>query len=136
MCIHNIKDNSCFKWKNNSESSPNMNKKITTRRFLTCLCFILFADIIVSVSVGPRDTLNLDINGFYLDDMISYSPASLGAFFNSSSINNFTVLAAEANRPEELQCPSMNVISTRYRCKVQWNIFYNLCDYNLYEFNI
>ena len=119
MCIHNIKDNSCFKWKNNSESSPNMNKKITTRRFLTCLCFILFADIIVSVSVGPRDTLNLDINGFYLDDMISYSPASLGAFFNSSSINNFTVLAAEANRPEELQCPSMNVISTRYRCKVQ-----------------
>ena len=96
-----------------------MDKNIINRRFLTCLCAIAFADIIVSVSVGSRDTLNLDINGFYLDDMITYSPASLGAFFNSSLINNFTVLAAEANRPEELQCPSMNVISTRYRCKVQ-----------------
>ena len=96
-----------------------MNTNIEIRSFLTCLCAIAFADIIVSVSVGSRDTLNLDINGFYLDDMITYSPASLGAFFNSSLINNFTVLAAEANRPEELQCPSMNVISTRYRCKVR-----------------
>ena len=96
-----------------------MDKNIMIRSFLTCLCAIAFADIIVSVSVGSRDNLNLDINGFYLDDMITYSPASLGAFFNSSLINNFTVLAAEANRPEELQCPSMNVISTRYRCKVR-----------------
>ena len=96
-----------------------MNKNVMIRRFLTCLCVIAFADIIVSVSVGSRDTLNLDINGFYLDDMITYSPASLGNFLNSSLTNNFTILAAEANRPEELQCPSMNVISTRYRCKVQ-----------------
>ena len=113
------KDNSCFQWKTNIETFPKMDKNIINRRFLTCLCAIAFADIIVSVSVGSRDTLNLDINGFYLDDMITYSPASLGAFFNSSLINNFTVLAAEANRPEELQCPSMNVISTRYRCKVR-----------------
>ena len=112
------KDNSCFQWKNNTEIFPKMNKNIITPRFLTCLFAIAFADIIVRVSVGSRDNLNLDINGFYLDDMITYSPASLGAFFNSSLINNFTVLAAEANRPEELQCPSMNVISTRYRCKV------------------
>ena len=118
---------------------PKMNNNIINRRFLTCLCAIAFADIIVSVSVGSRDTLNLDINGFYLDDMITYSPASLGAFFNSSLINNFTVLAAEANRPEELQCPSMNVISTRYRCKVRWNIFYTIYDreykFNIYQWN-
>ena len=32
-------------------------------------------------------TSNFEINGYYLDDMLTYSPARLGVFLNSSSDN-------------------------------------------------
>ena len=81
--------------------------------FMAC-----FVEISSSVNIRHENGNNFEINGFYLDDMLSYSPDRFGNYFNSSSDDNFTIFAAEANRPQELQCPSMNVISTRYRCKV------------------
>ena len=69
------------------------------------------------IYAAKEPTINFDVNGFYLDDMLTYSPARFGEYLNSTS-SNFSLIAAEANRPQELQCPSMNVISTRYRCKV------------------
>ena len=97
-----------------------LNTKFYFRGCFTFIFFIAFADIIVGVNVGTEDEINFEVNGFYLDDMLTYSPARLGSYFNSSR-DNFTVFAAEAHRPQALECPSLNVISTRYRCKV-WEI--------------
>ena len=92
------------------------NKCIVHSTFILCLV-VLFRDVTTSRSNQRKNDNNFEINGYYLDDMLTYSPARLGVYLNSSS-DNFTVFAAEAHRPQELQCPSMNVISTRYRCKV------------------
>ena len=81
------------------------------------LLLITFLQVIVTVNAVKQPKIIFEVNGFYLDDMLTYSPTRLGNFSNSIS-ENFSMIAAEANRPQELQCPSMNVISTRYRCKV------------------
>ena len=81
------------------------------------LLLITFLQVVVSIKAVKESKLMFEVNGFYLDDMLTYSPTRLGNFSNSIS-DNFSMIAAEANRPQELHCPSMNVISTRYRCKV------------------
>ena len=77
------------------------------------LCIML--DISGEVEAADNKFKN---SGYYLDDMLTYSPAKFSTLFNTSQSDDFSILSAEANRPQELQCPSMNVISTRYRCKV------------------
>ena len=99
-----------------------LNGKFSFHTFLTFLFVITFTWIIIGVNSDADNNLSFEVNGFYLDDMLSYSPARLENYFNSTRNENFTIFAAEANRPQELQCPSINVISTRYRCKVGKNI--------------
>ena len=98
-------------------SKVSIGNKYIVHRCLTLFFVILFRDITTSGNIQGENDNNFEINGYYLDDMLTFSPARLGAYLNSSS-DNFTVFAANAHRPQELQCPSMNVISTRYRCKV------------------
>ena len=93
-------------------SSP-VSLKTTTEFILLTVC--LHTKVFIYAAKEP--SLNFEVNGFYLDDMLTYSPARFEEYLNSTS-SNFSMIAAEANRPQELQCPSMNVISTRYRCKV------------------
>ena len=93
-------------------SSPVTLQK-TTEFILLTVC--LLTKVLIYAAKEP--SINFEVNGFYLDDMLTYSPARFGEYLNSTS-SNFSMIAAEANRPQELQCPSMNVISTRYRCKV------------------
>ena len=81
------------------------------------LLLITFLQFVISIDAAKEPKIMFEVNGFYLDDMLTYSPTSFDNFSNSIS-DNFSMIAAEANRPQELQCPSMNVISTRYRCKV------------------
>ena len=83
------------------------------------LLLITFLQFVISIDAAKEPKIMFEVNGFYLDDMLTYSPTSFDNFSNSIS-DNFSMIAAEANRPQELQCPSMNVISTRYRCKVSW----------------
>ena len=79
-----------------------LNSKYLLHRFFTLLFVMTFTDIIIGVNMEAKRDWNFEINGFYLDDMLSYSPARLGNYFNSSTNDNFTVFAAEAHRPQEL----------------------------------
>ena len=90
-----------------------------SRSTLEFLWLITFLQLVVSINAVKEPKIMFEVNGFYLDDMLTYSPTRFGNFSNSIT-DNFSMIAAEANRPQELQCPSMNVISTRYRCKVFW----------------
>ena len=85
---------------------------------LLSLCFVLIYYTMMASGSIDSEHDDFEINGFYLDDILTYSPARLGIYLNSTS-NNFAAYSAEGHRPQELQCPSMNVITTRYRCKVR-----------------
>ena len=94
-----------------------MNIMVSLLNVFTLSLFLTYFKTIACINAEKGTKINFEVNGFYLDDMLTYSPARFGDYLNSTS-NNFSMLAAQANRPQELECPSMNVISTRYRCKV------------------
>ena len=104
-------------------------------RVLFGLCFVLIYYNIVASGSIDREHDNFEVNGYYLDDILTYSPARLDTYLNSTS-SNFTAYSADAHRPMELQCPSMNVITTRYRCKVRsdLNFWENSLCYELRRF--
>ena len=96
---------------------PSLMEYFIFRKVLS-LCFVLMYYTTMTSGSLDRDYDNFEVNGYYLDDILTYSPARLGIYLNSTS-SNFTAYSADAHRPVELQCPSMNVITTRYRCKVR-----------------
>jgi len=78
---------------------------------LTALFFLINTGDISCVDFNPGE-----VDGFYLDI------SSSGTQNEGKTVYSSIESAEEAMRPSELECPSDNVITTKYRCQVddQW----------------